>query len=197
MLRSEEQRFHVLIDAVRDYAIYMLDPEGKVISLEQRSRTLHGCAESEIIGQTFSVFFSPEDRAAGKPQLELQIAGWKDKFEGEGWRVRNDGTPFWASVVITAIRDRYGELAGFAKVTRDDTQRMRAEAEMEKEVSERRKTEHVLLRAQNALRELSVYLMKSQDDERRRIGRELHDSLGQGLVALKMKPYCAAPSRRA
>ena len=126
--RSDEGRYRMLVDAVTDYAIYMLDPDGTITSWNPGARRFKGYEESEIIGENFSRFYTEEDRKTGLPQRALEIAKREGKFENEGWRVRKDGTQFWAYVIIDPIRDRAGALIGFAKVTRDLTERMRAEA---------------------------------------------------------------------
>jgi PAS domain S-box-containing protein len=108
---------------VRDYAIYALDPRGHVLSWNLGARRLKGYTEEEIVGRHFSAFYTDEDRAAGNPARELEIAERFGRAEDEGWRVRKDGTRFWAFVVVTALRDEHGALVGFAKVTRDLTER--------------------------------------------------------------------------
>src|SRR5579871_4824182 len=118
----------MLVDAVTDYAIYMLDPDGTITSWNAGARRFKGYEESEIIGENFSRFYTEEDRKARRPQRALEIAEREGKFENEGWRVRKDGTKFWAYVVIDPIRDGAGRLIGFAKITRDLTERQQAEA---------------------------------------------------------------------
>ncbi|WP_158938848.1 PAS domain-containing sensor histidine kinase [Burkholderia sp. S171] len=120
---SEEKRFELLVTSIRDYAIYMLNPEGIVNSWNAGAELFKGYAAHEIIGQHFSVFYTEEDRRSGKPTRALQTAREQGKFEDEGWRVRRDGTRFWASVVVDPIRAPSGELIGFAKITRDITER--------------------------------------------------------------------------
>jgi len=122
LLQSEE-RFRLLVEGVRDYAIFMLDPQGRVLTWNAGAERLKGYAAAEIIGQHFSRFYPPETLNAGLPARELEVAEATGAFEDEGWRVRKDGTLFWANVVVTALRDRSGTLVGFAKVTRDLTQR--------------------------------------------------------------------------
>jgi PAS domain S-box-containing protein len=122
-----EQRFHHLVDAVTDYAIFMLDASGNVATWNVGAEKAKGYTASEIIGKHFSVFYTPEDRAAGKPEHILDTVRREGRYEEEGWRVRKDGSRFWASVVITALRDESGEVTGFAKVTRDLTARRAAE----------------------------------------------------------------------
>jgi PAS domain S-box-containing protein len=128
--QSDEGRYRMLIDAVTDYAIFMLDLDGTVTSWNPGARRFKGYEESEILGENFSRFYTDEDRKTGLPQRALQTAMRDGKFESEGWRVRKDGTKFWAYVVIDPIRDSSGKLVGFAKITRDLTERMQAEAEL-------------------------------------------------------------------
>jgi PAS domain S-box-containing protein len=120
-------RFRMLIEAVTDYAIFMLDPEGVVSSWNSGARRLKGYQESEILGEHFSRFYTEADRATGLPQRALETAAREGKFEDEGWRCRKDGTQFWALVVIDPIRDASGGLVGYAKITRDLTERRKAE----------------------------------------------------------------------
>src|SRR5688572_7501497 len=130
MTRMSEQRFQLLIDSVTDYAIYMLDPEGYVASWNAGARRFKGYEAAEIIGEHFSRFFGPEDRAAGLPQHALRTAAAEGRFEAEGWRYRKDGSRFWANAVLDAIRDESGHLVGFAKITRDITERKEAESRL-------------------------------------------------------------------
>jgi PAS domain S-box-containing protein len=127
LLRSDEQ-FRLLVEGVQDYAIFMLDPTGHVATWNEGAARIKGYAASEIIGQHFSRFYPPAAVAQRWPDQELQMAsGPMGRFEDEGWRVRKDGTRFWANVVITAVRDRDGTLIGFSKITRDLTERRRQE----------------------------------------------------------------------
>jgi PAS domain S-box-containing protein len=119
--------YRLLVESVKDYAIFALDPNGYIVSWNPGAQRFKGYTASEIIGKHFSVFYPPEDLLARKPQIELEIATAVGRLEDEGWRVRKDGTQFWANVVITALRAPDGELVGFAKVTRDLTQRRAAE----------------------------------------------------------------------
>nr|WP_315435094.1 PAS domain S-box protein [uncultured Pseudomonas sp.] len=123
----EDSRFRLLIDAVVDYAIYMIDPDGTITSWNSGAKRFKGYEEAEIIGEHFSRFYTPEDRANGMPQRALDTAIREGRFEGEGWRVRKDGTHFWSHVVIDPIIDPNGKLLGFAKITRDLTDRKMAE----------------------------------------------------------------------
>jgi PAS domain S-box-containing protein len=288
--REHQEHLQLLIEAVEDYAIFMLDPEGRVATWNAGAERVKGYKAAEIIGRHFSSFYPDEDVRLLKPQTELRIATEKGRVEDEGWRVRKDGSRFWANVVITAVRDASGKLVGFGKVTRDVTERMRAaqslrESELRyrtlveaapdavvsvgddarirfanpattrifqyayaeligrplamlvpacpaelqadrtsewagkelaavrrngdrfpiefsivesvkdggrhficsiRDISEQKQAEQKLSESERSLRKLSTHLLRSQDEERRRIGRDLHDSLGQGLVALKM-----------
>lgn len=123
----DDSRFRLLIDAVIDYAIYMIDPDGIITSWNSGARRFKGYEEFEILGQHFSRFYTEEDRRAGLPQRALDTAIREGRFEGEGWRVRKDGTHFWCHVVIDPILDPSGKLLGFAKITRDLTDRKMAE----------------------------------------------------------------------
>lgn len=122
-LRHSEERFRLLVDCVRDYAIFMLDAEGHVLTWNAGAERFKGYRAEEIIGRHFSRFYPPEALARGLPERELEVAQRVGTYEDEGWRVRKDGSLFWANVVITAMRDDNGKLVGFAKVTRDLTRR--------------------------------------------------------------------------
>ena len=186
-LRRSEQRFQLFVEAVRDYAIFMLDPEGHVATWNRGAERIKGYKASDIIGSHFSRFYPEEDLRAGKPQWELKVAAKEGRFEDEGWRVRKDGSRFWANVIITAVHDETGKLIGFGKVTRDSTERMQAQRALQREIAEKQQAEMRLRESEKSLRDLSLHLLRTQDEERRRIGRDLHDSLGQSLAVLKMK----------
>jgi formate hydrogenlyase transcriptional activator len=126
-LEQSEQRFHLFIESVRDYAIFQLDPEGRVRTWNSAAERMQGYRPEEIVGGHFSCFYLPEDIASGKPEKELQAASETGRCEGEGWRLRKDGSRFWANVTITPIRDGTGNLLGFAKITRDMSDRRSAE----------------------------------------------------------------------
>ena len=177
---ESEQQFRLFVDAVQDYAIFMLDPGGRVRTWNRGARRLKGYEASEILGEHFSRFYSEEDKQAGKPERELEIAIRDGRVEDEGWRIRKDGSKFWANVVITALKDETGKLVGFGKVTRDFTERMTTQLKLEE-------SRQQLQDSEKSLRQLSRHLLRSQDEQRRRIGRDLHDSLGQYLSVLKMK----------
>jgi PAS domain S-box-containing protein len=126
-LRQSEQRFRVLVDSVKDYAIFMLSTDGTVLSWNQGAQRLKGYTPQEIIGQSFELFYPDDARAAERPMHLLELARVEGRVEDEGWRIRKDGSQFWADVVITSLRDDAGHLMGFAKVTRDLTERRQAE----------------------------------------------------------------------
>jgi len=128
-LGETERSFALLIDSVTDYALFMLDTSGQIVSWNAGAQRIKGYAASEIIGQNFSRFYTSEDREARFPQRSLETAAREGRFETEGWRVRKDGSRFWANVIIDAIRDR-GKLVGFAKITRDITERRANEARL-------------------------------------------------------------------
>ncbi|HET7614756.1 MAG TPA: PAS domain S-box protein [Gemmatimonadaceae bacterium] len=131
-LRASEERFRLLVQGVKDYAIFMLDPTGHITTWNDGAKRIKGYTADEIIGKHFSIFYPSEDIESRKPERELEIAKSTGVYEEEGWRLRKDGSRFWASVVITALRNESGELAGFAKVTRDLTERKAAhERELE------------------------------------------------------------------
>lgn len=140
----DADRYRILVEAITDYAVYLLDPNGKVSSWNPGAQRFKGYSSSEIIGQNFSVFYTPEDQAANLPKSALSIAEKEGKFETEGWRVRKDGSRIWSHVVIDAIRNPSGNLLGFAKITRDLTERKQAE-------DEKRKNEQALEGARDAL----------------------------------------------
>ena len=122
-----ELAFRLLVDAVEDYAIFLLGPDGRVLTWNRGAERIKGYTADEIVGQHFSVFYTPEELAAERPKFVLQMATDRGRFEDEGWRVRKDGTRFWADVLITALLDDRGVPFGFAKVTRDLTERRAAE----------------------------------------------------------------------
>jgi len=125
-LRQSQERFQTLVEEVKDYAIFMLDPKGRILSWNQGAQKIKGYAADEIIGQHFSCFYTSEDLDIGKPDEELRLAAADGRWEEEGWRLRKDGSRFWADVVITALHDKDGNLLGFTKVTRDITEGKRA-----------------------------------------------------------------------
>ena len=174
-LRQSEERMRLMIDSVKDYAIFMLEPDGRVATWNPGAERLKGYAAREIIGQSFSRFYPEEDLAAGKPARELETAAAEGRFEEEGWRVRKDGSRFWASVVLSAVRNEAGTLVGYAKVTRDLTERKRI-------------GEAILARAaqQAATARLGVYALEQPDSEAliRRAAETVRDTLGTEVVQL-------------
>ncbi len=134
-LRLSEERFRLLVEGVKDYAIFMLDPEGRVASWNSGAERLKGYPAEEIIGQHFSRFFTAQDIERREPEKELQVAATQGQYEDEGWRVRKDGSQFWANVIITALKDEGGRVRGFSKVTRDFTERKQAEGALVLEIT--------------------------------------------------------------
>jgi PAS domain S-box-containing protein len=167
-----EEQFRLLVSSVADYAIFLLDPAGHVASWNAGAQRIKGYAPGEIVGRHFCAFYTDEDRAAGVPQEGLRRAQHEGRFEHEGWRLRKDGSRFFAQVVITALRGPSGALRGFAKVTRD--------------ITERRRDEERLKEAAANLQALTRRLVDAEEAERRRIARELHDRVGQNLSALNI-----------
>ncbi|MFI7675725.1 PAS domain S-box protein [Actinophytocola sp. NPDC049390] len=168
-LRESEERFRLLVQGVRDYGVFMLDPAGHIISWNVGAQRISGYEEQEILGQHFSIFYPSEDISDGKPQRELREAITEGRLEDEGWRLRKDGTRFWANVIITPLFDESGKLRGFGKVTRDMT--------------ERRNTEQALAER----RRLLGHLVEAQELERRRIAWDVHDDSIQAMVAVGMR----------
>jgi PAS domain S-box-containing protein len=148
----EGERFRLLIEAITDYAIFMLDPRGTVTSWNPGAQRIKGYTASQIIGQHFSTFYEETDRRAGIPQRALETAARTGKFETEGWRVRKDGTRFWAMVIIDAIRTDDGSLTGFAKITRDLTERRKAEEEL-------RRSEELFRRLVEGVTDYAIYML--------------------------------------
>jgi PAS domain S-box-containing protein len=131
-LARSEKEFRLLVASVVDYALFMLNPEGVVTNWNAGAQRIKGYAADEIIGRHFSLFYTEADRAEGRPGVALRSAAEQGRYEAEGWRVRKDGTLFWANVVVDAIRDENGELVGFAKITRDITERRNAQLELQR-----------------------------------------------------------------
>jgi len=129
-LAETEGRFRLMVESVVEYAIYVLDAQGRVASWNAGAERIKGYRADEIVGQHYSRFYLPEDVAAGKPARDLEVASRQGRVAEEGWRVRKDGSTFWASVLLSAVRDDSGKLIGYAKVTRDLTERKRVEAEL-------------------------------------------------------------------
>jgi len=137
-LPNRELAFRLLVDAVQDYAIFLLSTEGRVLTWNRGAERIKGYSAAEIIGQHFSLFYTPEERAAGRPMMLLGQAADRGRFEDEGWRVRKDGTWFWADVIVTALYDSNGVPYAYAKVTRDLTERRAAEEQRRQLLAEQR-----------------------------------------------------------
>jgi PAS domain S-box-containing protein len=133
---GSQESFQVLVDSVKDYAIIMLDPTGHVVSWNEGAERIKGWRANEILGKHFSVFYPPEALEKNFPEEELKAAARDGRFEDENWRVRKDGSRFWANVVVTALRDKEGNLRGFGKVTRDLTERKRTEERIQQQSRE-------------------------------------------------------------
>lgn len=162
-LRQSEEHFRLLVENVIDYAIFMLDPQGHVMSWNAGAERIKGYRAEEILGQHFSHFYPEEDIRHGKPERELAIAKIEGRVEDEGWRLRKDGSRFWANVVITALYDQDRRLRGFAKLTRDITERKQIETE---------------------LTEVQRRLMEGREAERLYLAQELHDGPVQELYGV-------------
>ena len=190
---QSNELFRLLVETVKDYAIFVLDPEGHIVTWNDGAQAIKGYSKAEIVGQHFSKFYLPEAVESGWPARELALAEKEGRFADEGWRVKKDGSVFWASVIITPLRDVEGQLCGFAKVTQDLSERKKADeriqnlnTELRNRVTQLDETRAILDLRTLELRKVSARLLQVQDEERRRIARELHDDLGQQLAYLKM-----------
>jgi PAS domain S-box-containing protein len=143
-LPATDDLFRVLVDSVRDYCIFAIAPDGRIATWNQGARSIKGYAPGEIIGQHYEVFFTPEDRADGRPQRMLDEAARSGTAHDEGWRQRKDGTRFWADATLTALRGDDGTLRGFAKVTRDETSKHRANVDLQRALERARQAEEQL-----------------------------------------------------
>jgi two-component system CheB/CheR fusion protein len=205
-LSKSEERFRLLVEGVKEYAIYMLDPTGHITSWNEGARRLKGYERSEVIGRHFSIFYSQEDIQRGHPQEELQLAQRDGKYEEEGWRVRKDGSVFWANVVITRVNDHNGEIFGFSKVTRDLTERKKAEAKLRKQavIERSEKTLEEIFNSSPSFMTLTIgpehiYERANQkyyellDMDPKIIGQKMQDVLpeldAQGFIALLDNAY--------
>nr|WP_245191967.1 PAS domain-containing sensor histidine kinase [Amycolatopsis azurea] len=170
--------FELFVHSVVDYAIYMLDVDGRVISWNPGAQRIKGYSEEEILGRHFSVFYPENDIAGGKPAEELLIAAEMGSHEDEGWRLRRGGERFWASTVITALRDENGALVGFGKVTRDLTERLKTREE------------------NSGWQQAFAHFVRAQETERRRIAWDVHDDSIQSMIAVSMRLQMLAAQRR-
>jgi PAS domain S-box-containing protein len=210
-LIESEERFRLLVQSVQEYAIFQLDPLGQIVSWNSGAERLKGYRAEEVVGKQVSLFYPPEDVQSGKPARLLAEAAQRGQSEDEGWRVRKDGSRFWAYVAVTALRNTKGILQGFAKVTRDMTEwrgkeetlekakellelRVRQRtavlaqlnAELRTEIAERARAEEQLKDSLEQLRSLAARIQSVREEERTSIAREIHDELGQSCTALKM-----------
>ena len=133
---TSSELLQLLVDSIKDYAIIMLDPEGRVLTWSPAAEAIKGWKADEIVGEHFSRFYTPEDIQKSKPKTELETAVRLGRYEDEGWRIRKDGTRFWANVVVTSLRDKQGNLRGFGKVTRDLSERRSAEETLKRQAQE-------------------------------------------------------------
>ncbi|HKW34668.1 MAG TPA: PAS domain-containing sensor histidine kinase [Candidatus Acidoferrum sp.] len=210
-LRESEERFRLVVQGVQEYGIFQLDLSGNVVSWNAGAARLMGYRAEEIIGRHFSVFYLKEDVQNAKPQHNLAEAARTGQTEEEGWRIRKDGSRFWAIVLLTALRDAQGNLRGFAKLTRDMTERRQREEaltrakellelrveqraavltrvneELRVEIAERTHAEEQFKETLDQLRSLAARLQSVREEERASIAREIHDELGQACTAIKM-----------
>ncbi|HYY72511.1 MAG TPA: PAS domain S-box protein [Candidatus Bathyarchaeia archaeon] len=210
-LRESEERFRLLVQGVQEYGIFQLDPSGNIVSWNAGAARLMGYRAEEIIGKHFSVFYPHEEVQKGKPEHNLAEASRSGHAEEEGWRIRKDGSRFWANVLLTALRDAQGNLRGYAKLTRDMTERREREEaltrakellelrveqraavltrvndELRVEIAERRHAEEQFKETLGQLRALAARLQSVREEERASISREIHDELGQACTAIKM-----------
>jgi PAS domain S-box-containing protein len=168
--RATEERFRTMVENVRDYAIYMMDPGGYITSWNLGAERIKGYLADETIGRHYSLFFLPEHTERGDPGLQLEFAAIQGRYESEGWSVRKDGSRFWAHVIVTRLLDESGKLRGFSRITHDITERRRAEEDLHGYA--------------DRLRVTSRRLVEVQEAERRLLAGELHDRVGQNLTAL-------------
>jgi len=210
-LRESDERFRLLLRSVQEYAIFNLDPLGNVVTWNNAAERLKGYRPEDILGKHFSAFYPPEDVASGKPKQMLEEAAQSGQSEVEGWRIRKDGSRFWANAVVIALRNAKGTLQGFAKVTRDVTERhgkeealakakellelrfeqratvlARVNEELRTEIADRVRAEEQSRASLDLLRALAARLQNAREEERTSIAREIHDELGQACTAIKM-----------
>lgn len=211
VLRESEERFRLLVEGVKEYAIFTLDPQGHVYTWNAGAEQIKGYTAADILGKHFSVFYTPEDIRAGKPECLLERARREGQANDEGWRVRKDGSRFWASVSVTGLYDERGQLRRFAEVTRDMTERREREedlrsskqqlqimfegrtaqlikvnTELREEIHRHMETEARLRESLEQLRNLAARVQNVREGERASVAREIHDELGQACTALKM-----------
>lgn len=174
-LLQSEQRFRLLVDGVADYAIFMLDTGGHIASWNLGAQRIKGYTEAEALGRHFRMFYLPEAQQARRPERELEAASREGRYEEEGWRLRKDGSRFWANVVITAIRDSSGELVGFGKVTRDITERRDLQRERERAAAALAAANAQLAAANAQLAEANVRLVAAAEDKSQFLAVTAHE----------------------
>ncbi|MCW2829416.1 MAG: hybrid sensor histidine kinase/response regulator [Aeromicrobium sp.] len=167
-LRQSEERFRLLVEAVGDYAIFMLDPSGRIVSWNTGAERNMGYSSGEVIGQHFGLFYLPDIRASGHPERELELALRDGRYQEEGWRLRKDGTRYWANVVITAVFNDAAQHIGFAKVTQDRTDQRRAQHESEQAASD-------LADANSTLAEVNTQLTRAAADQSQFLAVTAHE----------------------
>ncbi len=189
-IRDTEEGFKLLVNSIKDYAIIILDTQGRIQSWNEGAERIKGYTTNEIIGKHISIFYLQKEAADGMPEKNLEATRANGRHETEGWRLRKDGSRFWADVVFNSLYDNAGNLRGFAKMTRDITLRKQLQdqlkkmnAELEKQVLE--KTKEIRQSYEN-IRLLASHLQNVREEERAAISREIHDQLGQQLTGLKM-----------
>jgi PAS domain S-box-containing protein len=168
----DAQSYRLLVDAVTDHAVFLLDPRGVIASWNPGAQLMTGFPAEDVVGRPSSCLYPPEDVHAGKRGAMLHLAAVHGKIQDDGWRVRKDGSRFWAEAVIAAIADSSGTLLGYAEVARDGTERMYLE--------------HSLADAHDRMRALAARLAQVAEQEKMRLSREIHDVLGQELTGLKL-----------
>jgi PAS domain S-box-containing protein len=194
---ESEERLRLLIEGVREYAIFQLDPLGHILSWNAGAERMKSYRTDEVLGKHFSIFYDPVDAQSGRPEHNLAQAAQEGECKGEGWRIRKDGSRFWASVVITALRDPNGNVRGFVKITRDMTERRAREVtleeakealelrveqraavlvkvnlELRQEIAERERVEGELRKSLEQLRALAARLQLVREEERTLVARE-------------------------
>lgn len=210
-LLEGEEFLRLLIENVREYAVFQLDPRGHIVSWNAGAQRLKGYRAEEVLGKYISLFYDPNEARSGKPEYNLAKAARVGECKDEGWRVRKDGSRFWASVLITAVKDSSGNLRGFLKITRDTTDRRAREAilteaketlelraeqraailakvnlDLRQEINVRQRAERNLRKSLEQLRALAARLQLVREEERTLVAREMHDELGQACTAIKM-----------